>query len=108
MIFEGVQCHRIRCATRYKGAGQEGGQVIIPAFHRIQAAWRGYTVRQWYCKLRVRVPPNDPKLRRRYFEDKLTALTERVVQSCAAKDSDVDRVLAQADLAVARSRKAMK
>lgn len=38
---------------------------------RIQAAWRGYIVRQWYQKLRQTVPPKDPKLRKKFYEDKV-------------------------------------
>ena len=38
---------------------------------RIQAAWRGYVVRSWYLKLRETVPPNDPKLRRKFYEEKV-------------------------------------
>ena len=38
---------------------------------RIQAAWRGFIVRQWYKKLRQTVPPKDPKLRKKFYEDKV-------------------------------------
>ena len=41
--------------------------------NRIQAAWRGYIVRQWYRKLRETVPPKDPRLRRKFYEDKVQA-----------------------------------
>lgn len=65
-------------------------------------------VRKWYRKLRERVPPSDPNLRRKYFEEKLSVLTERVLQSCVNSGSDTDSVLAQADMAMARSREAMR
>ncbi len=65
-------------------------------------------VRKWYRKLRQRVPPNDPKLRRKYFEEKLSALTDRMLHSCVCSATDTEDVLAQADRTVARSREAMK
>ncbi|KAM7120257.1 RING finger protein 32 isoform 3-T4 [Molossus nigricans] len=37
---------------------------------RIQACWRGHVVRTWYRDLRRTRPPTDPKLRRRFFEEK--------------------------------------
>ena len=42
---------------------------------RIQAAWRGYVVRCWYNKLRETVPPKDPKLRQKYYEQKVGVFT---------------------------------
>ena len=44
---------------------------FVWSLSRIQAAWRGYLVRQWYKKLRESVPPNDPKLRKKFYEDKV-------------------------------------
>ena len=44
---------------------------FVWSLNRIQAAWRGYLVRQWYKKLRESVPPNDPKLRKKFYEDKV-------------------------------------
>ena len=38
---------------------------------RIQSMWRGYVVRCWYKKLRETVPPNDPGLRQKFYEDKV-------------------------------------
>ena len=43
----------------------------FPSSVRIQAAWRGFIVRQWYKKLRQTVPPKDPKLRKKFYEDKV-------------------------------------
>ena len=43
----------------------------VLSLSRIQAAWRGYIVRQWYKKLRQTVPPKDPKLRKKFYEDKV-------------------------------------
>ncbi len=38
---------------------------------RIQAFWRGYKVRCWYKKIRENVAPNDPRLRKAFFEQKV-------------------------------------
>ena len=45
--------------------------LCVLSLSRIQAAWRGYIVRQWYKKLRQTVPPKDPKLRKKFYEDKV-------------------------------------
>lgn len=44
---------------------------MIPC--RIQALWRGYVVRCWYLKLRETTPPKDPKLRKKFYEEKVSA-----------------------------------
>jgi len=38
---------------------------------RIQACWRGYVVRCMYRKLREANPPKDPKLRQKFYEEKV-------------------------------------
>lgn len=38
---------------------------------RIQAAWRGYIVRKWYKNYRKMVPPKNPILRKKFFEEKV-------------------------------------
>lgn len=48
-------------------------------YYRIQAAWRGYVVRSWYLKLRETVPPNDPMLRRKFYEEKVNIQYTAVV-----------------------------
>lgn len=76
VIHEGAKEYRILCATR------------------IQAAWRGYVVKNWYKKLRETVPPNDPKLRQKYYEEKLSTITDRIVRSC---DFNVNTFLTEID-----------
>ena len=39
--------------------------------YRIQAAWRGYVVRCWYKKFREEVPPNDPNLKKKFYQEKV-------------------------------------
>lgn len=46
-------------------------QQCVISVNRIQATWRGYIVRQWYQKLRQTVPPKDPLLRKKFYEDKV-------------------------------------
>lgn len=46
-------------------------QQCVISVNRIQATWRGYIVRQWYLKLRQTVPPKDPLLRKKFYEDKV-------------------------------------
>lgn len=75
---------------------------------RIQAVWRGYVTRRWYRDLRRYIPPQDPVLRRRYFEEKLSTLTDSVVRSCESSASGAERVLAQADTAIANARDVMR
>ncbi|XP_076455589.1 RING finger protein 32-like [Babylonia areolata] len=83
VIHEGAKLHRQKCATR------------------IQAAWRGYVVRSWYKKLRQTVPPKDPKLRKKFYIEKLEAITDRMVRSC---DFDVNSFLREIDHSLERSR----
>ncbi|XP_053484475.1 RING finger protein 32 isoform X2 [Ictalurus furcatus] len=68
---------------------------------RIQAWWRGCVARQWYRDVRKVVPPSDPRLRRRFFEEKFQQLNTSLVQSC---HSDVDSFLREIDQSVAQSR----
>lgn len=70
--------------------------------HSIQACWRGYVVRKWYKNLRKTVAPNDPRLRKKFFEDKLSEITDRMV---AMTSSDrIDRFLSDMDQSLAQSR----
>ncbi|XP_078661910.1 RING finger protein 32-like [Branchiostoma floridae x Branchiostoma belcheri] len=83
VIHEGAKQHRVKCATR------------------IQACWRGYVVRCWYRKLRQTVPPKDPKLRQKFYEEKFQSITDRIVQSCAY---NIDDFLSEIDRSVQASR----
>ena len=69
---------------------------------RIQALWRGYVVRKWYKELRKTVPPKDKKLRKKFFEEKLSEITDRMV---AMTSSDrIDRFLSDMDQSLSQSR----
>lgn len=83
VIHEGSRFHKHKCATK------------------IQACWRGYIVRCWYSKLRESNPPKDPKLRKKFYEEKLHNITDRMVRSC---DFDVHSFLCEMDRSLEASR----
>ena len=84
IIYEGAKIHRTKCAAR------------------IQAAWRGYIVRQWYKRVKLDMChiPDDSRLRRKFYQEKLSEITDRIVASCDfdLRDlfNEVDRNLEQA------------
>ncbi|XP_074841176.1 RING finger protein 32 isoform X4 [Carettochelys insculpta] len=59
IIHDGARLFKIKCVTR------------------IQACWRGYIVRKWYKNLRKTVPPQDSKLRKKFFEAKVFFLSKK-------------------------------
>uniref|UniRef100_UPI00398E387B RING finger protein 32 n=1 Tax=Pristiophorus japonicus TaxID=55135 RepID=UPI00398E387B len=87
VIHDGARLHRIKCATR------------------IQAYWRGYIVHKWYKQLRRSVPPKDRKLRRRFYEDKLQEINDRLVRSC---DINIDELFFEIDQSMAISRRVLQ
>ncbi|XP_039693153.1 RING finger protein 32 isoform X2 [Pteropus medius] len=84
VIHDGARLFKAKCATR------------------IQACWRGHVVRKWYRDLRRTLPPTDAKLRRKFFEEKFTEISHRILCSY---DTDIDELFAEIDhcLAVNRS-----
>ncbi|XP_074222759.1 RING finger protein 32 isoform X2 [Camelus bactrianus] len=84
VIHTGAQLFKAKCVTR------------------IQACWRGHVVRKWYRDLRRTVPPKDAKLRRKFFEEKFTEISHRLLMSY---HTDTEELLAEIDrcLAVNRS-----
>jgi hypothetical protein len=60
--------------TKTKNISFEYWNSYICINHRIQAAWRGYLVRKWYKNYRRLVPPQNPALRRTFFEEKVLFL----------------------------------
>ncbi|XP_067908033.1 RING finger protein 32 isoform X1 [Heterodontus francisci] len=87
VIHDGARLYRIKCAIR------------------IQAHWRGYIVRKWYKQLRRTVPPKDRKLRRRFYEDKLQEINDRLVRSC---DINIDELFSEIDQSLATSRRVLQ
>ena len=63
--------------------------------HSIQSVWRGYVVRCWYRRLREKVPPNNPALRKKHFGKKLSRLTEQMIASCDVRNEGVAAVLVE-------------
>jgi hypothetical protein len=85
IIYEGANIHRAKCAAR------------------IQAAWRGYIVRQWYKRFRLDMShiPNDTKLRRKFYQEKLSEITDRIIASC---DFDLNDLFNEIDRNVEKAR----
>ncbi|XP_060103897.1 RING finger protein 32 isoform X2 [Heteronotia binoei] len=82
VIHDGARLFRIKCATR------------------IQAHWRGYIVRKWYKNLRKTVPPKDPKLRKKFFEEKFTEICQRLRNSY---ENNVDKLFSEIDSTITAS-----
>ena len=85
IIYEGAKIHRAKCAAR------------------IQAAWRGYIVRQWYKRFRLDMSniPHDERLRRKFYQEKLSEITDRIVASC---DFDLNELFNEIDRNVQQAR----
>ena len=85
IIYEGANIHRAKCAAR------------------IQAAWRGYIVRQWYKRFRLDMShiPQDEKLRRKLYQEKLSEITDRIIASC---DFDLNELFNEIDRTVLQAR----
>ncbi|GFS14653.1 RING finger protein 32-like [Elysia marginata] len=80
----------------------EGARVYRhKAAANIQANWRGYVVRTWYKKLRETVPPKDPLLKKKFYEEKLTAIVDRMIKSIDVNMADF---LREIDSSVQQSR----
>ncbi|XP_069816601.1 RING finger protein 32 [Dendropsophus ebraccatus] len=82
VIHDAAQLFRVKCATR------------------IQACWRGYIVRKWYRHFRQTTPPKDPRLRKKFFEEKLSEISDRLVRCC---NPDIDGLFSEIDQAIAIS-----
>ncbi|XP_027696714.1 RING finger protein 32 [Vombatus ursinus] len=83
VIHDGAWLFKIKCATR------------------IQAYWRGYIVRKWYRKLRQTIPPKDAKLRRKFFEEKFTEISNRILSSY---DTNIEQLFSEIDYCIAANR----
>ena len=85
IIYEGARIHRTKCAAR------------------IQAAWRGYIVRQWYKRVRLDMShiPDDSRLRRKFYQEKLSEITDRIIASC---DFDLRDLFNEVDRNMEQSR----
>ncbi|XP_075684816.1 RING finger protein 32 [Rhinoderma darwinii] len=84
VIHDAAHLFRAKCATR------------------IQACWRGYIVRKWYKHLRQTTPPKDPKLRKKFFEEKFSEISDRLVRCC---NPDIDGLFSEIDQSIAISHK---
>ncbi|OXB64010.1 hypothetical protein ASZ78_002894, partial [Callipepla squamata] len=68
---------------------------------KIQASWRRYIVRKWYKNLRKTVPPKDSKLRKRFLEEKVQQISNRLLSSY---DTNLDDFLSKIDSSIAACR----
>lgn len=84
VIFEGARNYRQRAATL------------------IQATWRGYRVRKAYLAFRAAHPPNDPNLRRKFYESKLSSIAEQMVRNCEENERSADLLVAEVDANLAQ------
>ncbi|XP_058390071.1 RING finger protein 32 isoform X3 [Diceros bicornis minor] len=87
VIHDGARLFKIKCATR------------------IQASWRGHVVRKWYRELRRTVPPTDARLRRRFFEDKFTEISHRML--CSYR-TDIEELFSEIDHCLAINRSVLR
>ena len=67
----------------------------------IQSLRRGHVVRCWYTQLRQTVPPNDPNLRKKFYETKMSSIVDRMIKSL---DVDVGQFLHEIEANVRESR----
>ncbi|KAM4705189.1 RING finger protein 32 [Rhinophrynus dorsalis] len=86
IIYDGAQHYKAKCATR------------------IQACWRAYIVRKWYKNLRQTIPPKNPILRKKFFEEKFTEITDRLLRSCS---TDIEVLFDEIDNSISASRKVL-
>ncbi|XP_065904743.1 RING finger protein 32-like [Dysidea avara] len=89
VIYTGANLHRIRAATR------------------IQACWKAYVVRKRYRELRKDCVPNEPILRKKFYEQKLSDVTDQLVQQCSSSAESADRLLSSIDDSLNLSRALM-
>ncbi|KAJ0022857.1 hypothetical protein NQD34_014991, partial [Periophthalmus magnuspinnatus] len=68
---------------------------------KIQAWWRGYTIRKWYINVMKTRCPQEKLLRRRFFEEKLQELNDSFVQYC---HMDTEAFLSDIDHSLSSSR----
>ena len=90
VIYEGENLTLEACATK------------------IQAVWKMYVIRKWYLKLRTRVPPKDPKLRKVFYEDKMKSMCERFLSEAQATESEIDMLMEEVDQNIQFSRDVIK
>ncbi|XP_066091370.1 RING finger protein 32 isoform X1 [Saccopteryx bilineata] len=87
VIYDGALLFKAKCATR------------------VQACWRGHVVRKWYQDLRRMLPPTNAKLRRKFFEEKFTEISQRLLRSY---DTDIDELFAEIDHCLAINRNVLQ
>ena len=103
IVFEATNNFKIKCATRYIVIiVSDIALNIFVLFHRIQSVWRGYQQRKKYIEVRRRIPPKHPVLRKKFFENKLSEITDHFIASDAP---DVNSFLSEMDRSMAEARR---
>ena len=87
VIHEASKLHRVQCATT------------------IQSAWRGHRVRTWYNEMRRTVVPRDPKLRRKFYEEKFVEANNRFVREVEETETAARNLIRDIDENLAYSRR---
>lgn len=75
---------------------------------RIQAAWKGYRVRNWYRSYLREHPPTDPVLRAKLYSKVFSSITDQLVDTCNATCLSADELLASVDKNLDECRKVLK
>ncbi|XP_073094242.1 RING finger protein 32 isoform X3 [Manis javanica] len=71
----------------------------------VQACWRGHVVRKWYRDLRRAVPPAEAKLRGKFFEEKFSEISHRMLCSY---NTDIEELFAEIDHCLATNRRILQ
>lgn len=87
VIHDGARLFKMKCATR------------------VQACWRGHVVRKWYRDLRRAVPPTEAKLRGKFFEEKFSEISHRMLCSY---NTDIEELFAEIDHCLATNRRILQ
>jgi len=90
VIDDGKQLWRQKCATR------------------IQACYKGHLVRVAYKKLRRTIPYRDPRLKRRWLEERIQEQSAALVKEVEDDRGDLDSFFAELDASVAASKAQME
>eukprot|EP00742_Colponemidia_sp_Colp-10_P009539 GILJ01010411.1.p1 GENE.GILJ01010411.1~~GILJ01010411.1.p1 ORF type:complete len:391 (+),score=23.92 GILJ01010411.1:30-1202(+) len=72
---------------------------------QIQAHWRGYKLRQAFYELQRANPPKDPRLRRKFFGERLRNVSDRFFMELDREHDSLDSFLAEIDSSLEQSRK---
>ncbi|KAJ3124712.1 Rab GDP dissociation inhibitor alpha [Nowakowskiella sp. JEL0407] len=90
LVFEGSKIYKDNCA-------------II-----IQKNWKRYRTRKIYTEYRIAVPPTNPTLRLKFYEEKLHNYNDRLSETISRETVELHQLFNELDLKIAKSRKIME